>query len=85
MAKRILVAYDTIHGSTAEIAEFVGKELRKEGNTVDVRRVSEVTDIDNYQAVVAGSPVKRENWTEDALDFLNRHKQALRQLPVAMV
>ncbi len=84
MAKRILVAYDTIHGSTAEIAEFVGKELRKEGNTVDVRRVSEVTDIDGYQAVVAGSPVKRENWTEDALDFLNRHKQALSQLPVAM-
>ncbi len=84
MAKRILVAYDTVHGSTGEIAEFVGKELRKEGNTVDVRRVSEVTDVNNYQAVVVGSPMKREKWTEDALDFLNRHKQALSQLPVAM-
>ena len=84
MAKRILVAYDTINDSTAELAEFVGKELRKEGNVVDVRRVTEVTDIDSYQAVVAGSPVIRENWTEDALGFLNRNKQALNQLPVAM-
>jgi len=84
MAKRILVAYDTINGSTAELAEFVGKELNKEGHTVDVRRVTEVTDMDGYQAVVAGSPVKRETWTEDALYFLNRHKQALSQLPVAM-
>lgn len=84
MAKRILVAYDTIDGSTAELAEFVGKELSKEGNAVDVRRVSEVTDVNNYQAVVVGSPMKREKWTEDALDFLNRHKLALNQLPVAM-
>jgi len=84
MAKRILVAYDTVHGSTGEIAEFVGKELRKEGNTVDVRHVSDVTDIDGYQAVVAGSPVIREAWTEEAIDFLKRHKLALNQLPVAM-
>ena len=84
MAKRILVAYDTIDGSTAELAEFVGKELSKEGNVVDVRRVSEVTDVNSYQAVVVGSPMKREKWTEDALDFLNRHKQALSQRPVAL-
>ncbi len=84
MAKRILVAYDTMDGSTAELAEFVGKELSKEGNVVDVRRVSEVTDVNNYQAVVVGSPMKREKWTEDALDFLNRHKQALSQRPVAL-
>ena len=84
MAKRILIAYDTVHGSTGEIAEFVGKELRKEGNTVDVRLASEVTDIDGYQAVVAGSPVIRETWNEGALDFLKRHKPALNQLPVAM-
>ena len=45
MTKRILVAYDTIHGSTAELAEFVGKELNKEGHKVDVHRVTEVTDM----------------------------------------
>ena len=84
MAKRILVAYDTVDGSTAELAEFVGKELSKEGNVVDVRRVSEVTDVNSYQAVVVGCPVIIEKWTEDALDFLNRHKQALSQRPVAL-
>jgi menaquinone-dependent protoporphyrinogen oxidase len=84
MAKRILVAYDTVHGSTGEIAEFVGKELRKEGNTVDVRLASDVTDIDGYEAVVAGSPVIRETWNEAALDFIKQYKLALNQLPMAM-
>lgn len=84
MAKRILVAYDTIHGSTAEIAEFVGKELIEEGNVVEVHRVTEVADVNSYQAVVVGSPVKIENWTEDAVDFLSRHKHALSQRPIAM-
>ena len=53
MAKRILVAYDTIHGSTAEIAESVGKELRKEGNVVEVRRVTEVNDMDHIDEIDA--------------------------------
>ena len=84
MSKRILVAYDTVNGSTAELAEFVGKELKKEGNTVDVCRVTEVTDIEKYQAIVAGSPIIREKWTEDSLDFLKRHKSALSHKPVAI-
>ena len=42
MAKRILIAYEPIYGSTAEFAESMGKELRKEGHTVNVRRVTEI-------------------------------------------
>ncbi|NLE26702.1 MAG: flavodoxin, partial [Clostridiaceae bacterium] len=36
MADRILVAYATRYGSTADVAEAIGDELRKAGETVDV-------------------------------------------------
>ena len=41
--KRILVAYDTIHGSTAEVAKEIGTALCDRGFQVDVRFVGNVT------------------------------------------
>jgi menaquinone-dependent protoporphyrinogen oxidase len=37
---RVLVAYGTRHGATAEIAEAIGKTLRTAGLEVDVERGS---------------------------------------------
>ncbi len=43
--KRILVAYATNSGSTAEAAKILGEELAKDGTPVEVRRVEEVRDL----------------------------------------
>ncbi|MCK9277587.1 MAG: flavodoxin domain-containing protein, partial [Methanoculleus sp.] len=45
MADEILVAYATRYGSTAEVAEAIGDELRKAGVAVDVLPVSDVQNL----------------------------------------
>ena len=53
---RILVAYATKKGSTAEIAQAIGKELRTAGHLVDVTEMKSVSSLDGYNAVVIGAP-----------------------------
>ncbi len=83
MADRILVAYATRYGSTAEVAEAIGDELRKAGVAVDVRPVNEVRDLSPYRAVVIGSPIYVGKWLPESQVFIERHQQHLRTIPVA--
>ena len=54
MPKKILVAYASKCGSTAEVAEVIGKALREQGASVDVLPVNKVTDISEYQGYCRG-------------------------------
>jgi menaquinone-dependent protoporphyrinogen oxidase len=78
---RILVAYATKHGSTAEIAEVVGEALRARHHEVDVRPAGEVREVASYDAVVIGSAVYMFHWQRDALNLLKRHASDLRTRP----
>jgi menaquinone-dependent protoporphyrinogen oxidase len=82
MQTRVLVAYTSNAGSTAEVAEFVARELRSEEVSVEVRRVGEVTDAGAYGAVVVGGPMMM-GWHAEAVSFLEQHQQELSQVPVA--
>ena len=42
---KLLIAYTTAAGSTAEVAEAIGQELAPENGTVDVRPAKEVTTL----------------------------------------
>lgn len=79
----ILVTYASRSGSTVGIAEAVGKTLRQQGITVDVRPMSEVEDVAAYQAIVLGSAVRQEKWLPEAMQFIQRHQVELEQKPVA--
>lgn len=83
MGDTILVAYATRYGSTAEVAEVVGDELRKAGAAVDLRPVDEVDDLTPYGAVILGSPIYMGKWLPEAQVFVERHQQRLRGIPVA--
>jgi menaquinone-dependent protoporphyrinogen oxidase len=83
MIRRILVAYGTKSGSTAEVAEAIGRALSGDGVAVDVRRAADVSSIDDYDAVVLGGPVVSPAWHPDAIDFLERFHRALAPKPVA--
>ncbi|MGC9347489.1 MAG: flavodoxin domain-containing protein [Anaerolineae bacterium] len=78
---RILVAYSTAAGSTAEVAEAIGDAI--EGIEVDVRRARQVKDVSPYKAVILGSGIRAGRVYREALNFLERHQAALRQMPVA--
>ncbi len=69
---RVLVAYGTRYGATAEIAEAIGKALTAAGYAVDVQRARRVRSLQPYRAVVLGSAVYAGRWRPDALRLLRR-------------
>jgi len=81
MAK-VLVAYGTKYGGTAEIAEKIAKVLREVGLRVDVHPADRVSDLTPYKAVVLGSGVYIGRWRKAAAAFLKANEQALAERPV---
>jgi menaquinone-dependent protoporphyrinogen oxidase len=79
----VLIAYDTIHGSTAEVGDRIGKNLCDQGFRVDLRLAAHVEDISEYDAVIVGSAIYKFAWLKDAKAFLQKSQTALAQLPTA--
>jgi menaquinone-dependent protoporphyrinogen oxidase len=78
-ANRILVTYASRAGSTAGVAEAIGKTLTENGAQVDVRPMQEVEDLAPYGAVVAGSAIQGGEWLPEAILFVQKHRAALAQ------
>jgi menaquinone-dependent protoporphyrinogen oxidase len=83
MTARILVAYASRKGSTAGIAQAVGKELVSAGHTVDVAEMKTVTTVGGYDAVVIGAPVYMGKVEKDVSGFVAKHRDRLSRMPVA--
>jgi menaquinone-dependent protoporphyrinogen oxidase len=77
METRVLVAYGTKYGATAEIAEKIGEVLREGGLPTDVLPADRVGDLGAYKAVVLGSAVYIGQWRKEAAKFLTANEQAL--------
>jgi menaquinone-dependent protoporphyrinogen oxidase len=84
LAPKILVAYTSRTGSTAEIAEAIGKSLANRGVLVDVLPIQEVEAITPYEAVVAGSAIQNRQWLPEAMQFMQLHQTELAKRPFAM-
>lgn len=82
MEKKILVAYGTKYGATAEIAERIGQVLREAGLGADVQPADRVDDLGQYGAVVLGSAVYIGQWRKEAARFLKDNEAALAEKPV---
>ncbi len=81
--KRILVAYATMAGSTADVAKTVGEGIAKSGAQVDVLPLDEVKDLAAYDGVVVGGPMIM-GWHRAASSFLKRHRSAFKRIPLAV-
>src|SRR5512140_2221890 len=83
MINKILVTYASPAGSTAGVAEAIGKTLTENGAQVDVLPMKEVKDLSQYRAVVAGSAIRGAKWLPEAIQFMQTHQAALSRKPFA--
>ncbi|CAG0949752.1 menaquinone-dependent protoporphyrinogen oxidase [Gammaproteobacteria bacterium] len=83
MSNKILVTYASRAGSTAGVAEAIGKTLTENGAQVEVLPMQDVTDLTPYRAVVAGSAIQAAQWLPEAMQFMQTHQAALTQKPFA--
>ena len=84
MKDKILVTYASQGGSTAGVAEAIGKTLASKGEDVVILPVTEVDDLSPYQAVVIGSAVHSGKWMPEALAFVERNQNTLRRMPTVV-
>jgi menaquinone-dependent protoporphyrinogen oxidase len=84
MEKRILVAYASKCGSTAEVADAVGESISKAGLIVDVKPVSTISSVAGYDAVVVGSAIRYGAWLTEATEFLMNNQTLLQTIPAAI-
>ena len=78
---KVLVAYASKRGSTAEIAEAIADKLREFSLSVDCLPAEKVSSLEPYDAVVLGSAVYINRWQGDARHFLREHAGELSKLP----
>jgi menaquinone-dependent protoporphyrinogen oxidase len=83
MNNKILVTYATRAGSTAGVAEAIGRTLSESGALVDVLPMQEVKDLASYWGVVAGSAIQNKQWLPEALQFMQVNQEGLAQKPLA--
>lgn len=83
--KRILVTYDTRHGSAALAAERLTQVFASRGFDVDLRLVRNIdgADISHYDAIIVGSCIYWGKMSVPTVDFLRQHRRLLAGKPVA--
>jgi len=77
----VLVAYESKHGATGEIALTIGDVLTAQGVEVDVRRMADVDTVMPYDAFVLGSAIYMGSWMRSARHFLDEHAEILTLRP----
>jgi menaquinone-dependent protoporphyrinogen oxidase len=82
MAGKILVAYASKHGATADIAEKIGQLLSQEDLDADVMPANQVVDVTQYDAFIIGSASYIGQWRKEASKFLGTNEKLIAGRPV---
>ena len=82
MATKVLVAYGSRYGGTAEIAEEIGKVLKQEHCEVDVQSADHISNPARYDAYVIGSGIYAGMWRKEAVNFVINNEKLLSDKPV---
>jgi len=79
---RMLVVAASKHGSTTEIAEAVGDELRRRGVEVTVAEAAHAPTVLDFDGYVIGSAVYAGHWVGEVSHFVEEHHHLLAARPV---
>jgi menaquinone-dependent protoporphyrinogen oxidase len=79
---KVLVAYASRHGSTAGIAERIAARLGSRSLDAVACDVSQVADVEEYDAFVVGSAAYMYRWLKEATRFTRRHRKLFASRPL---
>lgn len=79
---KLLIAYASGHGSTAEVAEFMGGVFKERAFDVTVSDVEHIQSVTDYDAFILGSPIYGGMWLSPFSKFLEKFKAELKTRPV---
>jgi len=82
--KKLLIAYDSKHGSTTTVVRQIAGALCDCGYQADISLARKVEDLSAYDAVVVGSPIYWAKFLPGTQSFLKKHEAALATMPVAV-
>jgi menaquinone-dependent protoporphyrinogen oxidase len=77
MKSKVLVTFASKYGSTAELASEIAEMLMAAGIRTDLKPVSEVSSLEDYDALVIGSAIYIGQWRKEAVSFINNRKEEL--------
>jgi menaquinone-dependent protoporphyrinogen oxidase len=78
---RILVAYASAHGSTREVAEFIGRILSVYNAEVTIADTKAIQSIEGYDVFVLGSAIHGGMWLQEMCAFTDRYAKGLAARP----
>lgn len=87
MTNKVLICYGTRYGSTAEVAQDMGKTARELGTQVDVIHLEKGTHFpepEEYDLVIIGSGIRMGEWTKEPLEFIEQKMESLSKTKVAL-
>lgn len=84
MYRKVLIAYASLCGSTAEIAEAAGHVLAAQGADVRVRDVADITSLDDYDAFLLGTAIRMGRPVKPMRQFIRRHSGQIASRPNAV-
>ena len=79
---KVLVAYGSQFGSTAQIAGRIADVLRREGHDTMSAAADVAPEPAAFEAVVVGSAVHGGHWLKGATAYLDRYRVSLASRPV---
>jgi menaquinone-dependent protoporphyrinogen oxidase len=84
MSERVLIAYGSKHGSTAETSDAIAGMLRERGLEADIAEARAVKSLEGYDAVIVAGSLYTGRWHADARTFIKRFASELKERRVAI-
>ncbi len=80
--KKICILYDSVSGSTAEIAHILKDELSLKSFNIDIIFIINHCDLSEYDMVIIGSPLRFGSFTPRMRKFIRKNKSRLMEKPL---
>lgn len=80
---KLCIAYITKTNTTKEIAEEIGKLAKAKDWDVKVLPLSSINSLNDFDAVLIGSPINGMQWLPQANEFVEKHQKRLSVIPTS--